>query len=164
MSDNKDIKNLMISKYGKKCFIEELHLRTPQVINQEKRRYTGKKQRAIMDELTFHHIIPKCKGGKATEENGAILRNINHIWFNRLNKERQAEINQLFKEYKKIIVLNVAELTTEGIKQTKQIIIEEPKEYIKIPLEDNDYQDLEYLEHKRKRNERVFKKFKEWER
>ena len=32
---------------------------------------------------------------------GAILRNINHRWFNRLSKEKQAEINRLFQAYKR---------------------------------------------------------------
>ena len=32
---------------------------------------------------------------------GAILRNINHRWFNRLPKEKQAEINRLFQAYKR---------------------------------------------------------------
>ena len=40
-------------------------------------------------------------GGAATEENGALLRNINHQWFNRLSKEKQEIINNLFREYKK---------------------------------------------------------------
>lgn len=100
MSDNKKIKDRMIKKYGAKCFIEELHLRKPEDIEKEKRFY-GKKQLAIMDQLTYHHIKEKCKGGKATEENGAILRYINHQWFNRLSKEKQAEINKLFQEYKR---------------------------------------------------------------
>ena len=39
--------------------------------------------------------------GKTTEENGALLRYINHQWFNRLPKEQQAKINQLFQEYKR---------------------------------------------------------------
>jgi TRAP-type C4-dicarboxylate transport system substrate-binding protein len=30
-----------------------------------------------------------------------LLRNINHQWFNRLSKEKQAILNKLFQEYKK---------------------------------------------------------------
>ena len=97
---NQKIRKEMIKKYGEKCFIEELHLRDKKEIEKEFRLY-GKKQRKIMDELTYHHIVEKCKGGATTEENGAILRNINHRWFNRLPKEKQAEINELFREYKK---------------------------------------------------------------
>ena len=99
---NKEAKRTLIQKYGEVCFIEELSLRTPEEINKERRiRYKGKKQRAICDQLTYHHILEKCKGGKATEENGALLRYINHQWFHRLSKEKQAEINKMFQEYKR---------------------------------------------------------------
>lgn len=97
---NQRVRKEMINKYGEKCFIEELHLRDKKDIEKEFKLY-GKKQRKIMDELTYHHIIERCKGGATTEENGAILRNINHRWFNRLSKEKQAEINRLFQVYKK---------------------------------------------------------------
>ena len=50
--------------------------------------------------LTFHHIKERRYGGPATEENGAILRNINHIWFNSLDMNEQRRINKLFQEYK----------------------------------------------------------------
>ena len=102
MSSNKHVKDKMIKIFGKKCFIEELHLRKPEEIEQDKRRYTGKCQRCIMDQLTYHHILERCKGGKATIENGALLRNINHQWFHRLSKEQQAKINELFQEYKQL--------------------------------------------------------------
>lgn len=97
---NQKIRKEMINKYGEKCFIEELHLRDKKDIEKEFKLY-GKKQRKVMDELTYHHIVEKCKGGATTEENGAILRNINHRWFNRLSKEKQAEINRLFQIYKR---------------------------------------------------------------
>ena len=161
MSKNKEIKRTLIMKYGKKCFIEELGIRSKEEIELDKKRYTSKKQRAIMDELTYHHIVEKCKNGKATEENGAILRNINHIWFNRQPKERQAELNKLFQEYKKSFKLNVAELTTEGIKQVQEIELPEiTEDCIEIELEPTTEEDIKrYEEHKRKRNERTYRKF-----
>ena len=100
MSDNSKIKKRMIAKYGSKCFIEELGIRSKEEVEKELRLY-GKGQRKRMDMLTYHHIIERCKGGIATEENGAILRNINHQWFNRLNRQQQREINKMFQEYKK---------------------------------------------------------------
>lgn len=101
MSSNKRIKDKMIKEFGKKCFIEELHLRKKEDVEKDIKRYKSKCQRKMMDMLTYHHIIEKCRDGKATIENGAILRNINHIWFHRLPKEQQAKINKLFQEYKK---------------------------------------------------------------
>lgn len=62
MSSNKGAKRTLIMKYGKKCFIEELGLRTKKEIDQDRKRYKGKKQRRLMDELTYHHILEKCKG------------------------------------------------------------------------------------------------------
>ena len=61
MSSNKGAKRTLIMKYGKKCFIEELGIRSKKDIEAEKKRYKSKKQRAIMDELTYHHILEKCK-------------------------------------------------------------------------------------------------------
>lgn len=97
--NNKAIKNSMIKKYGKKCFIEELGLRTREEIEQDLKRFK-KSKRAELLMLTFHHIKERRYGGAATEENGAILRNINHIWFNSLDMNEQRRINKLFQEYK----------------------------------------------------------------
>ena len=166
MSSNKKAKRTLMIKYGKKCFIEELGIRTQEEIECDRKRYKSKKQRAIMDELTYHHILEKCKGGRTTEENGAILRNINHQWFNRQSKQRQAEINKMFKDYKMRFKLNIAEITTEGIRQVQEIELPPIEEdCIEIDLEPMTEEDLiKYEEHKRKRNERVFRKFEEFER
>ena len=94
------------------------------------------------------------------------MRNINHIWFNRQSKERQAEINKIFQEYKRNFKLGVAELTTEGIKQVQEIELPDMEEdCIEIELEPMTEEDLKkYEEYKRKRNERVFRKFGNFER
>lgn len=161
---NKRKKEELIKIYGPKCFIEELGLREPTEIDKERKRYKGKKQLKIMDELTYHHIIERCKGGPTTLENGAILRNINHQWLNRQSKERQAEINEMFREYKKKfprLQIYTAQLTTAGIQKTEVIEFEELEEFIEIPAYDITPEDLErYEEYKRERNEKVFEKFK----
>lgn len=100
MSANKSTKNKLMMKFGKKCFIEELGLRTKEEVQADIRQYKSKGQRKRMDELTYHHIIAKCDGGDTTEANGAILRNINHVWLHRLPPERQAIINQMLIQYK----------------------------------------------------------------
>ena len=102
MGGNSGIKKRMIRKYGNVCFIEELGIRDKKAVQNEIKRYTSnKKQRQILDQITFHHIIERCKGGRATEENGALIRNISHQWFNRLPPDQQAQINALFQEYKR---------------------------------------------------------------
>lgn len=161
MSSNRHAKNELIRIYGPKCFIEELGIRTPEEIEKERKRYTSKKQRKIMDELTFHHIVEKCKNGRATVENGALLRNLNHQWFNRQSKERQEEINKMFQEYKKNkFKMRIAKVTTEEITPVAEIDLSESEEYIEIPLEPMTEEELRmYEEYKRKRNEKVFDKF-----
>ena len=124
--NNKSIKDKMIKKYGKKCFIEELGLRTKEEIEQDLLKYK-KSKRKELQMLTFHHIRERCKGGQATEENGAILRNINHIWFNSLSRDEQARINKLFIEYKNRFKseqeINI--LITEVIPEEREIKIKE---------------------------------------
>lgn len=97
--NNKTVKDKMLKKYGKKCFIEELGLRTKEEIEQDLKKYNSK-TRKVMMALTFHHIKERRDGNEATEENGAILRNINHQWFNNLSKSEQRRINNLFIKYK----------------------------------------------------------------
>ena len=80
---NKSAKEEMIRLYGAECFIERLHLRPD-----SSRVYTGKqleymkKHKEQLKRLTYHHIKERCKGGKATVENGALLSEENHRWFN----------------------------------------------------------------------------------
>ena len=69
MSSNKNAKNKLIELYGAECFIEKLHLRP----DKQKVRYTGKGQMQKMKELTFHHILEKRNGGKATVENRSVV-------------------------------------------------------------------------------------------
>lgn len=49
--------------------------------------------------------------------------------------------------------INIAKLTTKGTEKIESIEIG-IDDYYKIPLEDND----KYIEHKRKRNKRIYKK------
>ena len=98
MSSNRRTKEKLIELYGAECFIDKLHLRPP-----EERAYKGKAHYKRMKALTYHHIREKRNGGKATVENGALLSAENHEWFNKQNKQRQAEMNQAFQDYKKSV-------------------------------------------------------------
>lgn len=93
---NKRAKERLIQLYGAECFIEKLHLRK----DTEPRKYTSKGQRKRMKQLTYHHIKERRYGGKATVENGALLSEENHIWFNEQSKEAQKKMNELFQQYK----------------------------------------------------------------
>lgn len=98
MSSNRNIKLKMIAKYGEDCWIDKLHLRPAE---DTPRKYSSKGQLKRMKQLTFHHIKERSKGGRATEENGALLSAENHEWFNKQPKEVQDKLNQIFQEYKK---------------------------------------------------------------
>lgn len=104
MSSNKAAKEELIRRYGAKCFIERLKLRDTSGL-----KYSGKNQYKRMKMLTYHHIIMRCKGGKATLENGALLSAENHAWFHQLPKEKQEELNRMFQELKLYIDNNYEE-------------------------------------------------------
>lgn len=97
MSSNKKAREALERLYGKECFIEKFHLRK----DNEPRKYTSKGQMKRMKQLTFHHILEKSKGGKATVENGAILSNENHVWFHKQSEAKQGYINAIFQDYKR---------------------------------------------------------------
>ena len=101
---NKEAKEELIRLYGAKCFIDRLHYRP-----ESSRVYTGKqlaymrKHQKELKRLTYHHILERCKGGKATVKNGALLSEDNHRWFNKQSKEAQDKMNEGFQELKKKI-------------------------------------------------------------
>lgn len=66
---NKGAKTKLIKLYGEECFIDKLHLRPPE---DTPKKYTSKGQLKRMKQLTYHHILEKSKGGKATVENRSI--------------------------------------------------------------------------------------------
>lgn len=100
---NKQAKQKLIQLYGAECFIEKLHLR----VDIDPRRYTSKGQQKKMKQLTYHHIREKRNGGKATVENGALLSAENHAWFNKQSQEAQAQMNELFQQYKQSVECKV---------------------------------------------------------
>lgn len=147
---NKRAKEKLIELYGAECFIDKLGLRTD-----KDRKYTGKKQYERMKMLTYHHIKERCKGGQATVENGALLSAENHQWFNQQSREKQAEMNRRFQEYKKSQIILVDELDIGFEVKTAEIVFSEerkPKEKFNRAKE------------KRKFNERVKEEMEDYER
>lgn len=69
MSSNKSAKNKLIELYGEECFIDKLHLRPKAT----KGRYKSKGQYKRMKQLTYHHIVKKEYGGRATVENRCFI-------------------------------------------------------------------------------------------
>lgn len=130
MSSNKKAREELEKLYGKECFIEKLHLRK----DDEPRKYTGKGQMEKMKRLCYHHILEKCKGGKATVENGALLSEENHIWFHKQDKSTQGYLNAIFQEYKRqadeceVVLVDELEVPYE-VKPIEFSVEEKKKEY-----------------------------------
>lgn len=128
MSSNKSAKNKLIELYGEECFIEKLHLRK----GGYKEKYTGKAQREKMKQLTYHHIVKKEQGGRATVENGALLSAENHSWFHKQTPTKQAELNRIFQEYK----LGILEIHNGEVVQSQVLDLDfSMSEYDVIPVE-----------------------------
>ena len=122
MSANKTIKNKLMMRFGKKCFIEEMGIRTKAEIQEEMKQYKSKGQRKRMDELTYHHIIARCDGGATNECNGAIIRTINHAWLHRLPLEKQEKINRLIIQYKLKFYTEAEIEEVESLKTHMQVV------------------------------------------
>ena len=86
-----------------------------------------------MKQLTYHHIVERRNGGRATVENGALLSAENHAWFNQQGPEKQRAMNQAFQTYKK--TMNVAIM--QGNKIEVQQLKFDMSDCIEIPLIDN---------------------------
>ena len=103
-NSNKKAKEELIRLYGAECFIDRLHLRP-----EESKIYTGsqlkymRKHQHQLKQLTYHHILERSQGGRATVENGALLSEGNHRWFNQQSKQNQAKMNEAFQELKRKI-------------------------------------------------------------
>lgn len=98
MSSNKKVKEALIRKYGNKCFIERLHIRDTKGM-----KYKSCGQYKRMKQLTYHHILMKKDGGRATIENGALLSTENHEWFHKQSESDQKIMNNMFQELKREI-------------------------------------------------------------
>lgn len=148
--------------YGKECFIKKLKLR-----EKYDGKFAGKKQvkKSIQrrnEILTYHHILERQNGGKATVENGAILSAENHRWFNEQSKEIQEEMNKAFQEYKASIRCATITATPKEIKieQPKKINIETGAEVIEIKLEPmTEEEQAKYNEYKEEQRKKRYAKF-----
>ena len=133
-SHNKGIRKLMEKLYGSKCMVEEAGIRYIPV--EERKKIKGYKK--FQEKITYHHIKERNKGGKKTVENGALIKEYNHVWLHSLPEEEKEKVNQQLQQYK----LNIA--ITNGLGQTldnKSIELEfniDEKDCITIPVYDND--------------------------
>ncbi len=107
MGSNAKARNELIKRYGDECFIDKLKLRPD---SKKHKRYKSKKEKKRSEKLTYHHEDPK---GPSSVENGALLSNENHQWFNKQSPKVQKKLNQIFDEYKKCDVNYVDSINIE---------------------------------------------------
>ena len=96
MSSNKSVKQKLIQKYGGIDFLDQLKIKIPQ-----SKHFKSNGLKKQMRQLTYHHILEKSKGGKATVENGALLTAEHHAWFHQQPAEIQARLNTAFRDFKR---------------------------------------------------------------
>lgn len=153
-NENKRAREELERLYGAECFIDKLGLRKIYTGKNQVKRVVGKERKAQQfkkKQLTYHHILEKSKGGKATIENGAILSAENHAWFHQQPKEAQREMNQAFQDYKRGIPIHTATLRVMGaeleVENVHQITFEElGVGYETIKLQDDTEEDREFLD------------------
>lgn len=111
--------------------------------------------------MTLHHLKHRAEGGKTSVENGAIVNEMAHRYLHDgLTREQEEIANMMLIEYKQKhykkchieILPEVDELQEINIKMAEMSFSFERGLEINISEE-------EYKEHKRKRNERVNRRF-----
>lgn len=101
---NQRAKKRLIQKFGKICMVEEAGIRKiPRAV-----RIKIKGYKMSDDMITFHHLIPIREGGKATPENGALVKDYNHRWLESLSEEEREDVNNQLRDFK----LNFSQLHT----------------------------------------------------
>lgn len=85
-----------------------------------------------MRQLTYHHILERRNGGRATIDNGALLSASNHAWFNKQSAARQKAMNEAFQEYKRSV--NIAVMQGATIQEVQRLEFD-ISDCIEIPLE-----------------------------
>ena len=85
-ASTKQIKSVMYRIYGKRCMLCGFRPK--------------KKSKNF---LTYHHIVDYSLGGPTNEENGAILCDECHRWFNAQSPKIQNQLNMYFRKRKKEI-------------------------------------------------------------
>ena len=100
---NKNIREKMIGTFGEICMMEQSGIRYIPV--EERQNIKG--YRKENEQVTYHHLVPKSKGGKETEENGVLLKWYNHRWLHSQPANIIRKINTRLKKYKQMLIDNM---------------------------------------------------------
>lgn len=153
---NKKAREELEKIYGKKCMIEQLGIKIDITgYNKNRHKYSGK---SIQNQLTYHHLVPKRLGGKATVNNGAISCRVCHDWLEQLPEEEREKINKMLIEYKKeFLEIHAACLTSEGVISVESLPLDFDFTDIQIiPLEQDNskYNRARALKEEKRRKEK----------
>lgn len=134
MSDNKSARRELERIFGKICMVEAAGIR---YIPKEKRKKIKGYSR-YDDVITYHHIHERAKGGKATVENGALVRGYNHRWLHSLSEEKKEEVNQRLIEFKVSTIQALGDKIFETHIASIPLEMDPAEEFDTIPVFDND--------------------------
>lgn len=87
------------------------------------------------EQITFHHLVERSKGGRSTTENGALIKWYNHEWLHSLNDKDKEDVNQKIREYKVNFLATHYDATGQVIENKGQIEMQEDDTMI-IPAYD----------------------------
>lgn len=131
-SKNKSTRLELERIYGKGCMIERAGIRYIPMEKRKKIKGYSKNQ----EKMTYHHIKEVKEGGKATVENGAVLKAYNHAWLHTLPEDQKQEVNRKLQDFK----LHVLEMTGNGeMIQAHEV----PLEFSRFELGDEEFITIE---------------------
>lgn len=172
-NSNRSAKKELERIYGKGCFFnrakvaEQIEamggIKTFKVFVQEKR-FKGE---PISHQITYHHLVHKSEGGKATVENGANVEKVAHQYLHSLPRNQEEIINNMLREFK----LNCIMMTDDGqVQEAQSISFNFGEDVLVIPLYDNDERHNPEVarqqaeERERAKHTKEYKKKKKYER
>lgn len=151
MSTNKRARERLEMQYGKGCMfkkakveqqVEKLKtIKTYRKFLQETK-YTGKKIHLLEKNMTYHHLRHNSEGGKATDENGAIVNELAHRYIHSLPREQEEIVNNMLRQYKINFRAGSIIATDKEVKMEDPIQLEfdlnlDNDDFLVIPLERN---------------------------
>lgn len=137
-NENKSARKSLEELYGKGCFIERAGIR---FISREEEKCMKKKLRLrkrLDRTITYHHIKPKSKGGRATIENGANMARYNHDWLESLPQEQRDKVNERLQQFK--LNIDMIRIRDKGIETSNPVSIDlnfDFNDFIEIPVYDD---------------------------
>ena len=146
----------MFRKSKAENYIEKLGtIKTYKRYKQE-RHYTSKKIKALESLMTFHHLVHKSQGGRATVENGAIINALAHQYMHSLPRNQEEVINDYLREYKRRIdSQELPVIITDDLEAPIEV------ECAEISIENNRLQVKKLSKADKKREQRAKKKAEE---